>query len=356
MSGAMVGALGICDRRRSARRRRSSRRGGVVHRRRDARPVRLPTRSRRIREGSLAHRAQPADRLLGLSRLEGHAGRFTVLRAAESLFAMRGDRDVYTPQVVVNGVRHVLGSDASGIEARSEQSRWPAGHHERAGEAVEDGSTINVSVAAAIPPPHAEVWICAVSKSVPITISRGENSGHQIIYHNVVRNVLKVGDWNGAADTWSVPLENHLARWRRSRWRLCAGRQPRQARPDARCGVHLAAELIPLGFNPRYHLWCGSAPAALEFAGVRRGRDAVPAESHRGSSGKIKGPRRSALSRQLDWKQPGEEEAWTKGKIDPILTTPGGWGLRNPVPKGPGQPSASLLRRGGGDGGNRASL
>jgi len=25
-------------------------------------------------------------------------------------------------------------------------------------------------------------------------------------------------------------------------------------------------------------------------------------------------------------------------KIDPILTTPGGWGLRNPVPKGPGQP------------------
>ncbi|GAA3843186.1 hypothetical protein GCM10022626_08740 [[Pseudomonas] carboxydohydrogena] len=32
----------------------------------------------------------------------------------------------------------------------------------------------------------------------------------------------------------------------------------------------------------------------------------------------------------------GEEE--TK-KIDPILTTPGGWGLRNPVPKGPGQPT-----------------
>ena len=25
--------------------------------------------------------------------------------------------------------------------------------------------------------------------------------------------------------------------------------------------------------------------------------------------------------------------------IDPILTTPGGWGLRNPVPKGPGQRS-----------------
>ncbi len=38
--------------------------------------------------------------------------------------------------------------------------------------------------------------------------SRGENRGQQITYHNVVRNVLKVGDWNGKAGSWTVPLEN----------------------------------------------------------------------------------------------------------------------------------------------------
>ena len=37
-------------------------------------------------------------------------------------------------------------------------------------------------------------------------------------------------------------------------------------------------------------------------------------------------------------------------ELDPILTTPGGWGLRNPVPKGPGQRSSYLIavHKGGG--------
>ncbi len=47
---------------------------------------------------------------------------------------------------------------------------------------------------------------------------------------------------------------------------------------------------------------------------------------------------------------------WPKGwgssceELDPILTTPGGWGLRNPVPKGPGQRSGHLIavHKGGG--------
>ena len=30
----------------------------------------------------------------------------------------------------------------------------------------------------------------------------------KITYHNVVRNLLKVGDWNGSAGSWTVPLEN----------------------------------------------------------------------------------------------------------------------------------------------------
>ena len=55
---------------------------------------------------------------------------------------------------------------------------------------------------------HGEVWICSVSKSVPISIGRGENRGREIIYHNVVRSLLKVGDWNGSSGSWTVPLEN----------------------------------------------------------------------------------------------------------------------------------------------------
>jgi hypothetical protein len=73
------------------------------------------------------------------------------------------------------------------------------------------GKQISVSVAASSKGPaamHGEVWICSISKEVSIAIGRGENRGREVTYHNVVRNLLKVGDWNGSAGNWSVPLEN----------------------------------------------------------------------------------------------------------------------------------------------------
>jgi hypothetical protein len=76
---------------------------------------------------------------------------------------------------------------------------------------TQSGKQINVSVGASSEGPvamHGEVWICSVSKSVPIAIGRGENRGREVTYHNVVRNLLKVGDWNGSSGSWTVPLEN----------------------------------------------------------------------------------------------------------------------------------------------------
>ena len=39
-----------------------------------------------------------------------------------------------------------------------------------------------------------------------MTITRGENKGRSITYHNVVRRWIKIGEWNGAAATWTVPV------------------------------------------------------------------------------------------------------------------------------------------------------
>ena len=72
------------------------------------------------------------------------------------------------------------------------------------------GRQLTVSVAAGkeTTPAQGEVWLCSISKSVPISISRGENRGREIVYHNVVRNLLKVGEWNGSAESWTVPLDS----------------------------------------------------------------------------------------------------------------------------------------------------
>jgi hypothetical protein len=135
--------------------------------------------------------------------------RFSARQKAYS--QMRGDRDVYTPQVVVNGSLHMIGSDRAGIESAISNTKRADGVMSVPVTMTQSGKQITVSVAASNKGPaaaHGEVWIGAVSKAIPISIGRGENRGREITYHNVVRNLLKVGDWNGNADSWTVPLEN----------------------------------------------------------------------------------------------------------------------------------------------------
>jgi hypothetical protein len=135
--------------------------------------------------------------------------RFSARQKAYSL--MRGDRDVYTPQVVVNGAAHVIGSDRAGIESAIGATSKADGVMSVPVSMGLSGKQITVSVAASNKGPvavHGEVWICSISKTVPISIGRGENRGRDLTYYNVVRNVLKVGDWNGNAGSWTVPLEN----------------------------------------------------------------------------------------------------------------------------------------------------
>lgn len=131
--------------------------------------------------------------------------RFSARQKAYS--SVRGDRDVYTPQAIVNGAVHVLGSDQAGIEAAAATTKNSGSVMSVPVTMTKSGKQIDVSVAAATGK-SGEIWICSVSKQVPITINRGENRGKQITYHNVVRGILKVGDWSGKAGSWSVPLEN----------------------------------------------------------------------------------------------------------------------------------------------------
>ena len=135
--------------------------------------------------------------------------RFSARQKAYS--QMRGDREVYTPQVVVNGSAQVIGSDRAGIESAIADTKKADGVMSALVSMTVSGKQINVSIAGSgegLGPAHGEVWICSISKAVPISIGRGENSGREITYHNVVRNLLKVGDWDGTAGSWTVPLEN----------------------------------------------------------------------------------------------------------------------------------------------------
>ena len=120
----------------------------------------------------------------------------------------RGDHQVYTPQIVVDGQAHGVGSDRGQVlslveeltPARQMQSA-PLAVSERNGMVVvELGETANDLGRGA------SVWLMRVVKSRTVSIGRGENKGREITYTNVVRSMVRLGFWTGAAARFEMPL------------------------------------------------------------------------------------------------------------------------------------------------------
>jgi len=121
----------------------------------------------------------------------------------------RGDREIYTPQVVVNGVAQAVGSDRAGIENAVAQS-----HNNASSLSVPLRVTIaDERVSVTLPARGGteagggEVWLCALSGSVSVGIGRGENRGRTITYTNVVRRRIKLGSWSGKSENFTVPID-----------------------------------------------------------------------------------------------------------------------------------------------------
>lgn len=129
--------------------------------------------------------------------LPGHANR------QRAYAAMRGDREVYTPQVVVDGVTHVIGNDKAALETAIAERQTPDTLVVPVNLSL-TAKQLTVAIAATGKPATAEVWLCPISRRVPVTITRGENRGQTITYTNVVRRWVRLGDWNGTAHTFNV--------------------------------------------------------------------------------------------------------------------------------------------------------
>ena len=119
----------------------------------------------------------------------------------------RGDREVYTPQVVVNGVVHVLGSDKVAIEKAIAQTSASVSPLRLPVKIIVANGKITVNVPAGTGENQSgEVWLCPITSKTPVAIGRGENSGHTLTYTNAVRRWVKLGDWNGKAASFSMPI------------------------------------------------------------------------------------------------------------------------------------------------------
>ena len=166
---------------------------------------------------------------------------------------------------------------------------------------------------------------------MPISIGRGENRGQEITYHNVVRNLVKLGDWNGNSGSWTVPLET-----------------------VAHDGVDAAVAFVQDGSRDKPGPMLGAAYTSLHY--LRKSSALIPDEAKRRSGiPRLSGAQSRTIGSILSHRPGNDEERIAKNKKDqlalaqcvisalgPVPTIPGGWGLRNPKPKEPDQRSIFL--------------
>ena len=131
--------------------------------------------------------------------------RFT---ARQQEYANAGRGEVATPEFIVNGSFAVVGSNHQVLEATIARAGATSG-----GPAISVSSSgIRVEAGAAGAP--ATVWLVRYDpRTRDVPIRAGENGGRTLPHRNIVRELVKLGDWRGTGASFPLapPHEAGLA-------------------------------------------------------------------------------------------------------------------------------------------------
>ena len=128
-------------------------------------------------------------------------------RRQQDYASARGDGQVYTPQVVVSGTAHVVGSSRSSIDSAIAAAKRAVrdSHVPLRVHVEEDTLVVEVGSApadAAIS--SARLLLAIVQDAGTVSIRRGENANRTVTYHNIVRSLKAIGAWQGTPSTFRV--------------------------------------------------------------------------------------------------------------------------------------------------------
>jgi hypothetical protein len=117
--------------------------------------------------------------------------------------AARGDSHVYTPQAIIDGLVDRVGSDRAAIEHAEAAYKGHNGILAIPMQLQEADGTLKIDIGAGQGGP-AGIYVLRVMRSRTVAIGRGENSGRNVTYTNVVRAMRKIGDWDGTKQKISL--------------------------------------------------------------------------------------------------------------------------------------------------------
>lgn len=129
----------------------------------------------------------------------------------QRLYAANLDsRYVYTPQMVIDGTAHEVGSKRSAVLTLIEQSRDLKTDRPVIAIAHDAGSGHMVDLSIAGPElvePY-DIVMVTFDASHLTEVKRGENRGKVLENRNVVRSLTKIGEWRGGTLTKTVDLSD----------------------------------------------------------------------------------------------------------------------------------------------------
>jgi hypothetical protein len=122
----------------------------------------------------------------------------------------RGDGQVYTPQIVISGASHVIGSSRTSLDAGIAAAKRTLRESQVPLDARLEGDTLVVQIGSApegAAVPRARLFLAVVQDSGTVAIRRGENADRSVTYYNIVRSLKPIGTWPGTSSTLRVPKQ-----------------------------------------------------------------------------------------------------------------------------------------------------
>lgn len=109
-----------------------------------------------------------------------------------------GARTIYTPQMIVGGMEHLVGVRPAELAAMiARHGAMPA---KAEMQALREGGAVRITAApVARLPQGMVVQLVRYTPQATVEIRGGENAGRQITYRNIVTDWRRVGTWDGAA-------------------------------------------------------------------------------------------------------------------------------------------------------------
>ena len=120
-----------------------------------------------------------------------------------------GLRNIFTPQMVIQGAVSAVGSDRMDVDQAIHQTKKLAQvavslRHHKNGQ-------LNIMIPAAATKDTAKIYLVAYDDKHSTSVKRGENGGRKLSYYNVVREMKQVGTWSGSKFALSVPLSGLMS-------------------------------------------------------------------------------------------------------------------------------------------------